>query len=207
MEVLQVQNYAGVIFTPDRTQIEVLPKIGKGFNDENADNNEVAFTKARKSLLIMLRSLKGFSHIQTSSANIASQKMPLLEVFISQFLNSVNVLIKRGLRSDFVRRKDNLSFLKGKLNVGNQVKHNFINKHKFSCEYDEFLLDRPANRLLHSALLKVKTISHSALNQKLLQELEFVFHEVPKSGDYKLDFTKVKLDRGMELLSGAIGVV
>ena len=26
MEVLQVQNYAGVIFTPDKTQIEVLPK-------------------------------------------------------------------------------------------------------------------------------------------------------------------------------------
>jgi 5-methylcytosine-specific restriction enzyme subunit McrC len=194
MEVLQVQNYAGVIFTPDRTQIEVLPKIGKGFKGENSESD---YTKARKSLLIMLRSLKGFSHIQTSSANIASQKMPLLEVFISQFLNSVNVLVKRGLRSDFVRQEDNLSFLKGKLNVGKQIKHNYVNKHKFYCEYDEFLLDRPANRLLHSALLKVKTISRSAANQKLLQELEFVFHEVPKSSDYKLDFTNVKLDRGM----------
>lgn len=197
MEVLQVQNYAGVIFTPDRTQIELLPKIGKGFKGEGVDNSENAYTKARKSLLIMLRALKGFSHIQTSGANIASQKMPLLEVFISQFLNSVNVLVKRGLRSDFVRREDNLSFLKGKLNVGKQVKHNYINKHKFYCEYDEFLLDRPANRLLHSALLKVKTISRSAANQKLLKELEFVFHEVPKSGDYRLDFANVKLDRGM----------
>lgn len=197
MEVLQVQNYAGVIFTPDRTQIEVLPKIGKGFKGEGADNNKTAYTKARESLLIMLRALKGFSHIQTSSANIASQKMPLLEVFISQFLNSVNVLVKRGLRSDYLRRQDNLAFLKGKLNVGKQVKHNYINKHKFYCEYDDFLLDRPANRLLHSALRKVKSISRSAANQKLVQELEFVFHEVPQSSDYKLDFTNVKLDRGM----------
>nr|WP_232847234.1 McrC family protein [Shewanella nanhaiensis] len=197
MEVLQVQNYAGVIFTPDRTQIEVLPKVGKGFKGEGADNSESAYEKARKSLLVMLRALKGFSHIQTSSANIASQKMPLLEVFISQFIKSVNVLVKRGLRSDYVRREDNLAFLKGKLNVGKQVKRNYINKHKFYCEYDEFLLDRPANRLLHSALLKVKTISRSAANQKLLQELEFVFNEVPQSSDYKLDFTNVKLDRGM----------
>lgn len=197
MEVLQVQNYAGVIFTPDRTQIEVLPKIGKGFKGGGADNDESAYDKARKSLLVMLRALKGFSHIQTSSANIEKQKMPLLEVFISQFLKSVNALVKRGLKSDYVCREDNLAFLKGKLNVGKQIQRNYINKHKFYCEYDEFLLDRPANRLLHSALLKVKAISRSAVNQKLLQELEFVFNEVPQSSDYKLDFTNVKLDRGM----------
>ncbi|EGU47294.1 hypothetical protein VII00023_09476, partial [Vibrio ichthyoenteri ATCC 700023] len=153
--------------------------------------------EARQLLLIMLKALKGFAHIQTSSANITSQKMPLLEVFISQFLNSVNVLIKRGLRSDYVRQEENLAFLKGKLNVGKQVRHNFINKHKFFCEYDEFMLDRPANRLIHSALLKVKSFARSASNQKLLQELLFVFHEIPKSNDHKLDFTKLKQDRGM----------
>ncbi|MFA0569351.1 McrC family protein [Vibrio gallaecicus] len=194
MEVLQVQNYAGVIFTPDKTQIEVLPKVGKNFNSKGStDEHE----KARQSLLIMLKALKGFAHIQTSSANITHQKMPLLEVFISQFLNSVNELIKRGLKSDYVRQEDNLGFLKGKLNVGKQVRHNFINKHKFFCEYDEFMLDRPANRLLHSALLKVKGFARSSANQKLLQELLFVFHEIPKSSDHKLDFTKLQQDRGM----------
>ena len=46
-------------------------------------------------------------------------------------------------------------------------------------------------------MLKVKTISRSAANQKLLQELEFVFNEVPQSSGYKSDFKNVKLDRGM----------
>jgi 5-methylcytosine-specific restriction enzyme subunit McrC len=96
-----------------------------------------------------------------------------------------------------VRQEDNLGFLKGKLNVGKQVRHNFINKHKFFCEYDEFMLDRPANRLLHSALLKVKNFVRSSVNQKLLQELLFVFHEIPKSSDHKLDFTRLQQDRGM----------
>ncbi|WP_232772529.1 McrC family protein [Psychromonas sp. Urea-02u-13] len=193
LEVLQVQNYAGVIFTPDNTQIEVLPKVGKQGGDSNKNKQE-----ARSALLMMLKSLKGFRHIETQAASIASQKMPLLEVFITQFLETVNTLIKRGLRSDYVAREDNLAYLKGKLNIGKQVRHNFINKHKFYVEYDEFLQDRPANRLLHSALVCINKYTRSANNQKLLQELKFVFTDVPVSKDYKLDFTRMKLDRGMD---------
>ena len=36
------------------------------------------------------------------------------------------------------------------------------------CEYDEFLLDRPANRLIHSALLNVNLLARGAANQKLV---------------------------------------
>jgi 5-methylcytosine-specific restriction enzyme subunit McrC len=189
LEVLQVQNYAGVIFTPDKTQIEVLPKVGRQGDDLGL---------ARQSLLMMLKTLKGFRHIETQQANIASQKMPLLEVFIAQFLQSVNTLIKRGLRSEYVAKEDNLAYLKGKLNVGKQIRHNFINKHKFYVEYDEFLQDMPANRLLHSALVAVKSYTRSATNQKLLRELLFIFAEIPQSRDYKVDFTCLKLDRGMD---------
>ncbi|HIF9190073.1 TPA: McrC family protein [Photobacterium damselae] len=192
MEVLQVQNYAGVLFTPDGTQLEILPKIGK-----NRSASKKVEEDARQSLLIMLKALKGFQHIQTSNANIISRKMPLLEVFISQFLQSVNLLIKRGLRSDYVPKEDNLAFLKGKLNVGKQLRHNVINKHKFYCEYDEFLRDRPANRLIHAALTKVNGVVRSAENQKLLQELMLVFHDVPISLNHKHDFSLVALGRGM----------
>ncbi len=196
LEVLQVQNYAGVIFTPDKTQIEVLPKIGK--QDEDIDDCDDNHQQARDSLLMMLRALKGFRHIETQQANIASQKMSLLEVFITQFLQSVNTVVKRGLRSDYVAKEDNLTFLKGKLNVGKQLRHNFINKYKFYVEYDEFLQDRPANRLLHSALLVINSYTRSAKNQKLLQELLFVFTDIPKSRDYKIDFTCLKVDRSMD---------
>ncbi len=92
-EVLQVKNYAGVIFTPDGTQIEVLPKVAKNSDD----------SASRASLLMMLKSLKQFRHLQTNNANLAENKIPLLEVFISQFLASVNALIKRGLKSDLNR--------------------------------------------------------------------------------------------------------
>ncbi len=198
-EALQVQNYAGVIFTPDGTQVEVLPKLGKPVqaNDTATPSPAARCEEARHALLIMLRALREFSHLQTTNANIRQQKMPLLEVFISQFIDSVNTLVKKGLRSDYVRCEENLSYLKGKLNTARQLRQNIITKHKFHCEYDEFLVDRPANRLLHSALVALAAITRSGSNQRLLQELTFIFCEVPLSTDYKSDFARLRIDRGM----------
>jgi len=190
-EVLQVKNYAGVLFTPDGTQIEVLPKIGR--NLEGINGKE----KSRKSLLNMLNTLGTFRHIQTFSANLTTSKMPLLEVFISQFLDAVNVLVKRRLKSDYVSCESNSHFLRGKLLVAQQLRYNAINKHKFYVEHDEFLLDRPINRLIHKALGTVATYTQSSKNQKLLKELLFVFAEIPISRNVKNDLSAVKFDKGM----------
>lgn len=194
MEVLQVQNYAGVIMAPDGTQIEILPKVGQSSELSEKD----AQLDSRRTLLVMLKTLRTFRNIQTNNANIEKQRMPLLEVFIGQFLESVNRLVKRGLRSDYVKCEDSLAFLKGKLNTGKQLRHNFINRHKFYCEYDEFLQDRPANRLIHTALEVVDKIARSSRNEKLSRELLFVFQDIPKSADPSVDFSRLKIDRGMD---------
>ncbi|WP_067522666.1 McrC family protein [Endozoicomonas ascidiicola] len=188
---LQVRNYAGVIATPDGLHIEILPKTGRS---NNADDQQ----SARASLLNMLRSIGHFRHIQLQNAQIACQNMPLLEIFIGQFLESVNHLIKRGLRSDYVRTEDNLYFMKGKLQVAQQLKHNLINQHRFYVAYDEYQLDRPANRLIHSALNKVLKLSRSQHNQKLCRELLQPFSDVPLSQNIQQDFSRIQRNRGMD---------
>ena len=192
MEVLQVQNYAGVVLCPDGTQIEVLPKVAKHHDEENSAE------QARLSLLMMLKSLKRFRHIETESASIKKQKMPLLEIFIAQFLSSVTHLIKKGIKSDYVRIQSNNAFLKGKLLHSEQLKHNFINRHKFCVEFDEYLADIPANRVIRSALTEVSGYTHLNRNKKLAQELLYLFDGIPNSKDYKRDFLAVKLHRGMQ---------
>ena len=192
MEVLQVQNYTGVVLCPDGTQIEILPKIAK------ANNQERAATEAQKSLLMMLKSLRQFRHIETEVANIKKQKMPLMEIFITQFLNAVNDLIKKGIRSDYIQEQSNSTFLKGKLLHSQQLKHNFINRHKFYVEYDAYLMDRAENRLIHSALKSVASYTSMNKSKKLTQELLFTFDEVPLSTNYKNDFSSVKLQRNMQ---------
>jgi len=192
---LQLKHYVGVIQIPNGEQIEVLPKVGKVSNEATAD--KLTITNSRHALLNMLKTMNGFRHIESADAQVSQQKMPLFEVFIRQFLQSVNQLVKRGLRSDYVSRQDNLLFLKGKLLTSQQLKQNLVNKHKFYVEYDEYLLDRPANRLIHTALNKIANYSKNNAHQRLCRELSFAFNDIPVSHNIKQDFTQVKLDRGM----------
>ncbi|WP_447077772.1 McrC family protein [Shewanella algae] len=189
-EVLQAQNFAGVVITPDGTQIEILPKIGKQTECYTSE-------QGRMTLLWMLKRLKGFRHLQTNQANIKTQKMPLMELFISQFLTAVSVLVKRGLRSDYQKNQDNLLFLKGKLSVSRQLRYNLVNRQRFAVDFDEFSVDRAENRLIHSALTVVAMYSRLASHQRLNKELRFSFEAVPLSSDYVKDFENVRSDRSM----------
>ncbi|EKO3518396.1 McrC family protein [Vibrio fluvialis] len=191
-ELIQVKNYVGVLFTPTGEHIEVLPKVGS-----KKEDLKLSVEDSREMLLMMLQHLGSFRHLSTSQANIASKKMPLLEVFINQFLQAVNSLVKKGVKSDYVTQVDNLNYKKGKLLTAQQVKRNLVNKHKFYVEYDEYLINRPVNRLIKTALQKLTRYAMLASNQKLLRELQFAFAEVPESKFIKQDINAVKLDRGM----------
>ncbi len=123
--------------------------------------------------------------------------MPLLEIFISQFLQSVSQLLKQGLRSDYVSEQGNLSFMKGKLMLSAQLRHNIVNRHKFCVDYDDYMPDCSANRLLHSALDKLLSLRLSSENQRWLYELRFAFDGIPLSRDIDSDIGSLRLERGM----------
>ncbi|MBN3344959.1 McrC family protein [Pectobacterium brasiliense] len=186
-KLLQVQNYAGMLSTPNGLQLEILPKVGK---------NLIA-ASARETFITMLSHLPGFRHIQTQEATLKAQHMPLLEIFISQFLQSVSQLLKQGLRSDYVSEQGNLSFMKGKLMLSAQLRHNAVNRHKFCVDYDGYMPDCAANRLLHSALDKLLSLKLSSENQRWLYELRFAFDGIPLSRDIESDINNLRLERGM----------
>lgn len=186
---VHVTSFVGVIRAPDGYQIEVLPKVGKAIGGGDKE--------ARQLLIEMLRCLGGFRHIQTDSAKLAAARMPLLEVFIGEFLRSVEHIVKRGLRSDYTSRQDNLFALRGKLLVSQHLHQNPCRADRFFTDHDEFSTNRPENRLLHSALRCALLLSASQANQQLARELCFVFADVPPSNQFEQDFQRVRLDRGM----------
>ena len=184
---IQVTSYVGVIRAPCGFQIEVLPKTEMNTPPE----------KARALLIEMLKCLAGFRHIKKANADLVVERMPLLEVFIQQFLLAVGLLIKRGLRSDYVARQDNLFALRGRLLVARQISQNLVRRDRFFTEHDEFSQDRAENRLIHTALCHVLTLCRSQESQRVARELGFVFAGVPLSVDVALDIQRIRLDRGM----------
>ncbi|WP_051171368.1 McrC family protein [Spongiibacter marinus] len=193
---LKVQNYVGVIQTPCGTLIEILPKLYLG--------DEEALEKSRYQLIKMLRCLHSSPFRKADRADIRHAKMPLLEVYITQFLAAINQLVKRGIRSDYSREKKNATYLKGRLLVTAQICKNAMHPERFAIEFDEYQVNRPANRLIKLTLEVVMRASQCSKNQRLARELSFVFDGVPASSDVHSDFKKVKLSRGMSYYHEAL---
>lgn len=194
--VIEVTSFVGVIRAPGGFQIEVLPKVGKAIGGGDKE--------ARVLLIEMLCCLHGFRHVVTDSAKLSAARMPLLEIFISEFLRTVEHIVKRGLRSDYRQRQDNLFALRGKLLISPQLRQNLFRADRFFTEHDEFSTDRPENRLIHAALRRILLFTGTQANQKLARELNFAFADVPPSTQTRIDFQLVRLDRGMSYYADAV---
>ena len=186
-KVLQAQNYVGVIQTKDGTTIEILPKI-KNFDEQ----------KSKEILINMLKALKKSPFKNFNTANLKAYKMPLLEIFISMFLEELSKLIQKGIKSDYIQKEENLKFLKGKLKISEQIKQNSIHKERFFVLYEEFSSDRVENRLIKTTLEYLYKKSKLNKNQQRIREFLFVFDEIKISHNIKTDFEKVKLNRQMK---------
>ena len=182
---IQARNYVGVLQTKSGLTIEILPKI--------ADKNDAERSKAV--FIKMLRTLKNFPFKISNLASLKTQNLPLLEIFISMFLCELEALVKKGIKSDYVALEENLSFLKGKLNINEQIKRNSIHKERFYVGYSEFLSDIKINRIIKTTLKFLYKKSNSSKNQQKIRELLFIFDEVSECEDYKNFFAKLVINR------------
>ena len=182
---IQARNYVGVLQTKSGLTIEILPKI--------ADKNDAERSKAV--FIKMLRTLKNFPFKSSNLASLKTQNLPLLEIFISMFLCELEALVKKGIKSDYVALEENLNFLRGKLNINEQIKRNSIHKERFYVGYSEFLSDIKINRIIKTTLKFLYKKSNSSKNQQKIRELLFIFDEVSECEDYKNFFAKLVINR------------
>ena len=186
-KVLQAQNYVGLIQTKDGTTIEIFPKI-----------KNVTKEKSKEILIKMLKTIKNSPFKNFSVANLKSSKMPLLEIFISMFLEELAALVRNGIKSDYISKEENLKFLKGKLKISEQIKYNTIHKERFFVQYEEFMSNRVENRLIKTTLQYLYKKSKINKNQQRIREFLFVFDDIKVSHNIKSDFSNIKLNRQMK---------
>ena len=188
IESLQVRNYVGLLQTPDGTCIEILPKISDG-NDNRDESVSL--------LLKMLQKVYELPGLESTDASLEVKKSPLIEILISRFLNSVATLVHKGIRSDYIRIQEQRDFLKGRFRVADQIRQPISKQHQFCIEHDQFLPDRPENKLIRAALDQVLKWSQSSKNQKLARELQFSFIEIEPSSQHKIDLSRWSKQRDM----------
>ena len=190
---LQAQNYVGIITTRKGTVLEILPKIDLS----GGDNNE----ETKRIFLNMLRTWRGMNEAQFNQSDIrALPRFNMLEVFIRLFLDNLVTLTQRGLARHYHAIEDNLTCLKGRLLFPQHLRVNLANQARFYVRYDEFSADRPANRLIRSAIHKLMPVVRQPENQQLLYQLRLCFDEIPLSTQrqqWQNDWDKHRIDRSM----------
>lgn len=190
---ISVKNYVGVIETRNKVAVEILPKTYIGKAGEEADEY---FSKML--LIKMLKTIQKSPFIHLNIAHLKEQtNFPLLEVFITSYLDELALLTSKELRGDYVKKEDNLRYIKGKLLIHKNIKRNSFDKSVFYCQYDDFNTDIPPNKLIKSTLLRLKTLTSTDKNKKkcikMLQHFEQVSSSVSIESDLSYCQTREKL--------------
>jgi 5-methylcytosine-specific restriction enzyme subunit McrC len=183
----KVQNQVGLIRTGSGQQIEILPKLSR----------HGAAEWSRRILVRMLVELEDSPFYEAVAVDLDIHRMPLFELLLRYYLDQVAVLVRRGIARSYVQRQDNLSQLRGKILVRENIRYNAANAARFYCEYEEFMADRPINRLIKSGLLITARLTKLPRSQQICRELLDWFEEVRLPRDWRLEFRHVRWDRNV----------
>ena len=180
---LKAKNYVGVIQTRRGTTIEILPKVElKRRQNETDEAGEADEKTEREIFLRMLRRWRNGPFRNFNNADIkVVRNFPLLEAFITMFLKDMHELTRRGLACAYTEIEENRHYLKGKLLVAQQLRHNLVHKERFYVRYEEFSENRPINRLLKSTLLLLQRLSHKETNLSHIRQALLCFEDIPHS--------------------------
>ena len=179
--LLKLDSYVGVLETPCGTVLEILPKITEA-------TDEMAVVTARTLLKKMLQSALDLPARTTDQTAIEMFDYPLLEWVMKEFVQSLDYLVKRGLRFDYQRIEEEQRFLRGQLDMQKQLRQPPGRGHIFNIRHDLFLPDRAENRLLKSAVLRVFNATKEPTTWRLTRELINILSDVPDSLNIQQDF-------------------
>jgi 5-methylcytosine-specific restriction enzyme subunit McrC len=185
---LRLDNYVGVLELPCGTRIEILPKHVRGETD---------VATARKVLVKMLRHGLRLPVRDTGPTALQTFDAPVSEWIIQQFLQELDMLVRRGLRFDYHPVEEEVRFLRGRLQIARQIRQPAGRQHLFQVEHQVFDANRPENRLLACALDKVAGMTREPANWRLAHELQHQLAEVSRSRDVASDFRQWSHDRLM----------
>jgi 5-methylcytosine-specific restriction enzyme subunit McrC len=177
------QHFVGVI-SFGSFSLEILPKI------ENTGESEI-----RRNLLHMLAVCRKLDVRESQIARLARKPMNILEIFIGIFCEKLFEQVHRGLIHRYETLEENISMLRGTLMMPEQMKNNNVRKERFFCRFDEFRTDNPYNRVLKSALMRVKQISRNEDNRRLIHKLLAIFEDVAMADATSEDIKKLSFDR------------
>ena len=111
--------------------------------------------------------------------SIATEKFDnIAELMAAILVKGIATQLKRGLQKEYIGRTEELSLLRGKIDVSESVKTQTMLKSQMVCSYDEFSVNGLMNRILKSTVYLLLKSDISAKRKKELKKLMVFFADV-----------------------------
>lgn len=187
---IKSKNYVGVIRFDNNT-INLLPKIFFTGQDHPQQHTEAI----QAHILWWLSYCKKFKFPRTYSS-YNETKTDFFEVLIYLFAFYTRQVLSYNVHQAYEEINDELSYLKGSLNINGYIKNNLSSArwHKLTCDYDSFEVDNLFNRIIKYVSKLLLHASDSQENKRLLREIIFILDEVSDTQVSIYDCQKVKLN-------------
>jgi 5-methylcytosine-specific restriction enzyme subunit McrC len=180
---LRAAQVVGVLTAPG-ISLEILPKID-GLDDG----------ATRLNLVRMLACTIGLNIAEGALAELGHQHFDLLEMLIRVFCDKLFAAVHRGLPRRYLGHEDDLSALRGRLDIKRQFTMLAASPQRLACHYEELSVDNPLNQILKAAVRRLRSVSRATENQRRLVELEFAFADAAMVPLVALPWESVVLDR------------
>lgn len=122
-----------------------------------------------------------------SEVHFEGEKNILTEIIISTFVKKCQKLIRQGLFKSYIPIEDNVSFLRGKLLISQQILNQAKTKLQFACEYDEFEFNNIENQIV---LFCLEQSYYLTINDKRKKEIRKIIQNFSSLVSHK----KISLD-------------
>lgn len=179
---LIAQNFVGVIDL-GVDQIEILPKI------------EGSVEQVRDNLAAMISMVLDLELIDQDLTFTERNEHSILEVFVALFCKKLWQCVRRGLVREYVSHSDNLSVLRGRLSVTQQVRRNSARPDRLACVFDEFTDNNPLNQVLKLSLRILSKVSKVESNRRQIAELLFCFQDVDDIAASAIQWSGIRITR------------
>ena len=120
----------------------------------------------------------------------------IYNLLCKMYIKEMDNLTKRGFNKYYMRNEEELSSLRGKIDVSKSIKGKSIFSRKLFCEFDEFSKDIELNKILKATLnlfLKVPNLNKE-LKEKLIK-LRVYFSEISEINLSKVCFSSIRYNR------------
>ncbi|MCF6102458.1 McrC family protein [Mesorhizobium muleiense] len=183
---ISTQQVVGVIAAPG-CSLEILPKI----DAEASEDDETVRTR----LVAMLDVALGLKLGDGQALAMARQKDTLLDILIRLFADRLLVEARRGLPRAYLAQHQDLSALRGRLDIIRQFTHHAVRQDRLACRFDSLMPDTPLLRIMKACVLMLRRHARAIETQRRLDELRFLLAEVSDVPVGALPWAWVRIDR------------